>query len=303
MTDVMIAVEKLMRHQLILRGARSSFVGDTRASVHVFSIRGKGRLPPLVLVHGFSAAAATQYSALIHRLRPYFSRIVAPDLPGHGMSRLPQQGLSSPVMIRALREALDSALEEPAIIFASSLGGGVATRFAAQNPHQVHKLILCSPGGAPIPKQEMATFLQRFNIRSHREALQFVDQLFVQPNPLRHVLAFGIRRQFSRPHMVELLRGVREEDFLTPQELQSLSMPVLLLWGKGERILPDHNLRFFRENLPSHARIEEPASFGHAPFFDQGAAVAEHILDFARDHHGTPIRKEPPPGVQSLETP
>lgn len=282
-----------MRRQLILRGARSNFVHNAAGMVHFFEVKGTGRLPPVVLIHGFSAAAATQYGQMMRMLRPHFSRIVAPDLPGHGMSVLPEQGISGPVMINAIRDALDAALSRPAIIFGSSLGGAVAVRFAAQHPDKVLKLILCSPGGAPIPEHEMTDFISTFRIDNHRDALRFVDNLFPHGNRLRHLFAFGIRHQFNRPQMVELINKVRHDDFLRPEEVQSLTMPVLLIWGKGERILPNHNLEFFRENLRPHAQIEEPDGFGHAPFLDQGEKVAARIIDFARAvHHRSVLIRE-----------
>ncbi len=62
-------------------------------------------------------------------------------------------------------------------------------------------------------------------------------------------------------------------------------MPVLLLWGKDERILPRDHLEFFRRHLPEHARFEEPEGFGHAPYLDDVDAVARRILSFTSEVH------------------
>jgi pimeloyl-ACP methyl ester carboxylesterase len=60
-------------------------------------------------------------------------------------------------------------------------------------------------------------------------------------------------------------------------------MPVLLVWGREERILPRAHFRFFAQNLPAHAQIEEFNDFGHIGFMEQPAALTRRVLEFARD--------------------
>jgi pimeloyl-ACP methyl ester carboxylesterase len=84
-----------------------------------------------------------------------------------------------------------------------------------------------------------------------------------------------------------LLSSIAPDDMLRPEQLAALRMPVLLLWGRDERILPRAHLEFFRRHLPRHARFEEPEGLGHAPYLDDASAVARQILTFAADvHHG-----------------
>ncbi len=68
---------------------------------------------------------------------------------------------------------------------------------------------------------------------------------------------------------------------LTAAELEGLAMPVHLLWGRAERLLPPTHLAFFRAHLRG-ATIEEAHGFGHAPQLDDVGALADKLVDFAR---------------------
>jgi pimeloyl-ACP methyl ester carboxylesterase len=130
--------------------------------------------------------------------------------------------------------------------------------------------------------EELARFIRTFRLRSHAEALSFMDRVLVRPSqsPIRQLLAWGVRRNFGHRNMVDLLASITPDDFLRPEDVRALKPPVLLIWGQGERILPPSHLAFFRQHLPDHARVLTPQGFGHAPFLDDAGALAATILSF-----------------------
>jgi pimeloyl-ACP methyl ester carboxylesterase len=280
--DGTILFERLMRGLHNAMGARSHHVDYHGGSVHVLDLPGRGALPPVVLLHGFTASGSSQYGGMIRRLRPHVSRILVPDLPGHGESTVPTDGLCGEVMLRGVCAALDAQLGRPAVMFASSMGGGVAVRYAVERPRSLLGLMLCSPGGAPIAAEELKHFSRLFRPRSHRDALEFVDRLFPQRHPMRQAYAWGVRKQFNRPHFAELIERVREQQFLRPDDLRRLRVPVYLLWGKQDHVLPPAHLRFFREHLGGDLEIDRPARWGHAPFLHHADKVSERLLRFAQ---------------------
>ncbi len=275
--------ERMMRRAFMAAGARSLMVdyGD-RQRIHVLDLAGRGQLPTVVLAHGFSATGPTQYGALTRRLRPHVRRILLPDLPGHGSSSLPPAGLDAEVMVEALTAALDGLLDGPAVMFASSMSGGVAVHYALRRPKSLSGLMLCSPSGAPFEPGELEPFLGTFRVDSHRDALGFVDRLHRYGPLKRHVIAWGVRKQFGRPHLVALLEGKAQNQFLEPADLAALTMPVSLIWGAADDLLPVSHLRFYRHNLPPTAQVASPSHFGHAPFLHYPAEVAEMLLRFVR---------------------
>lgn len=271
--------ERLMRRVLMSLGARPCWVPFDGGAVHALVIRGHGTLPPVALLHGFSASGSSQYWSMVATLKRRVSRIIIPDLPGHGLSSVPV-GLDAAALQRGICRALEQLLDEPTVVFASSLSGGLAIRFAGAHPERLRGLMLCSPGGAPLLNGEREALFRLFRIVAHEDALVFVDRLFPTPHPLRHVYAWGVRQQFNRPHLVMLLDRVRDDLFLQPSELQALPMPVHLIWGAADRILPESHFAFFERNLPKTATIERPRHFGHAPFLHHGHELAERFLAF-----------------------
>jgi pimeloyl-ACP methyl ester carboxylesterase len=235
-----------------------------------------------MLLHGFAAEGA-HYAPLMRRLRPHVSRLIVPDLPGHGGSAPP----SSPLVPHELRQeiiaAFDQLLDEPAAVFGNSLGGLIALDYALSRPERVRRLILCSPVGAPTTAAELAELLRLFQLSGYSDALAFVDRLFVRRTILRRLIAWGVLRKFSAPKLQELLLGLRPGDMIDPRELAGLRVPTLLIWGQQDRILPRSSLDFFRRHLPAHVQIEEPAAQSHTPYLEDPGGVAARIISFLRE--------------------
>lgn len=276
--------EKIACRLLNAQGFRSRWIHTPAGRMHVLDKRGSGLLPPIAMLHGFSANAIS-YMSMLLRFIPYTRRLIAPDLPGHGFSHTPADGLQRKTVIEGLFSTLDQVIDEPVILVGTSLGGFAAARYAAAHPRQVRALVLIAPGGAPMPETQLQCFLDTFRIQGYSEALKFVDNMFASSPPLlRHALAHGVRSRFAHPELQRLLNDITPDDMLQPEELEALSMPILLLWGRDERILPRCHLDFFRRHLPNHACIEEWDNFGHCGFLEHPGAITKRIVEFSHNH-------------------
>ena len=269
--------EGALRAALAASGYTSRDVSTRGARVRIVEGRGGGKLPTVVLLHGLGSRGA-DYLPLLRRIRPHVRRVVAPDLPGHGASEVPAP-FDLDACVSALVEALDATLDEPAVVFGNSLGGFSAIRFALERPSLARKLFLASPAGAPSSPDELERTLALLRVESHGHALRFLETvLHREPGPFRHLVAWGLRRRFSavRP----LIERVPHAPSFTPDELARLTMPVHLVWGRSERLLPPSHLAFFRAHLRG-ATIEEPHGFGHSPWLDDVSRVARRLIAFA----------------------
>lgn len=274
--------DRLLVGQLNLRGFLSRHVLTKHGRVHVLDAKGRGSLPPLLVLHGFSAAAH-YYDGVMLRMRPYVRRIVAPDLLGHGLSEMPRGGLSEEGMREALLHALDHVLDEPAIVFGNSMGGAAALKLAILRPEKVKGLFLVAPGGALMTQDEIRELVAKFDLRTHEDALAFVDRLFAKPHLMRQVLAWGTRGQFDRPGLRSLLDQMRPSDLLTPEELGAIQAPTQLIWGAADRVLHPSSLEFYRRHLPAHARLQVIEHYGHVPHMDYPEELHHRLLAFAKD--------------------
>ncbi len=273
--------DRVLLQSLYLRGYTSRRLSTSVGKLHALETEGEGELPPIVILHGLSAAGQ-YYENLMRRVRPHVRRVVAPDMPGHGYSEMPAEGLDQETLGAGLREALDQILTEPAVVFGNSLGAAAAVRYASENPERVLGLFLAAPGGAPMTEAELCEFLEAFMLDCHDKALEFVDRLFHRPPTFRHLLAWGVRQQFGREGIEQLLRSVRSADLLKPEELRALPMPVTVLWGEADRILRPADRRFFEENLPPQAELLALREYGHVPHMCHPDSLARYVLDFTK---------------------
>ena len=273
--------ERIARLSLRVLGWQSRTVPTTTGSVHWIETPGRGALPTTVLLHGFNSSAGYN-GPLLQALRPHVRRVIAPDLPGHGFSSTPPD-LDGTRIYEGIRDALDRALDAPAVLVGNSMGAALALRYAVDRPAKVRGLALVAPGGAPLSALELAALQRTFTLRSHAEAEAFIDRLLVRRSRLRPIAAASLRRGFARPALRQLLAGLGPSNYLTVDEVRALTMPVLLLWGAEERVLPSSGLAFFREHLPAHARVEVVAGVGHSPQVDDCDGTARRLLAFFRE--------------------
>jgi pimeloyl-ACP methyl ester carboxylesterase len=261
----------------VLRGYRSSEVDTSEGRVHVLEGRGRGPLPTTVLLHGFGSAGV-HYSPLLRALRGDVSRLLVPDFLAHGFSARPPGPMTTERLIGAMREALDDRIgDEKAIVFGNSMGGYGALRYALASPHKVAALVLCSPAGTFRDVDQVRAI---FDMHGHADALRFLDRLFARPPALRHLIAWDLKQRFRRPELLEILEDVDERYAITPEHLAQLEVPVLLLWGTADRVLPRSHFEFYRENLPGHAKVEELEALGHSPYLEGPQVVASKIMRF-----------------------
>lgn len=249
--------------------------------MHCYDSPGFGNLPPIALLHGL-AAAATPFGSLLMRLRKDVRRVLAPDHLGHGFSAGRSAPLTPASLLGATRETLDCLLDEPAIVLGNSLGGAVAVRYALSSPKNVKALVLVSPAGAHCDDNEWRDLKRLFDMTTRADAAVFFRRVYHEPPWFLSLVAHEVPAAMASAPVRSLLLGANNSTALRPEELEALDVPVLLVWGQEERLLPETNLAYFRRHLPKDTRIERPDGFGHSPHIDAPDALADLIVDFAR---------------------
>jgi pimeloyl-ACP methyl ester carboxylesterase len=281
--------ERLTRTALTSRGVRSRHVKSSIAEHHVYDASGTssgpGALPPIVLLHGISSSAAI-FAPTIERLRRHARRVLAIEAPGHGLSSEPTVPLSPDALFESMAEVLLRELDEPAVVCGNSLGGAVAVSFALRHPDLVRGLFLTSPAGARMDHDTFRGFLELFELRNNVEARAFLRRIYHRPPWYAPLLGPEIRSSFTRKAVRDILDHAAAERLFSPEDLSTLRMPIYLLWGKADRLLPRDNLHFYRGALPPHAVFEEPDDMGHCPHFDDPSGYADRIRRFTQGLHG-----------------
>jgi pimeloyl-ACP methyl ester carboxylesterase len=234
-----------------------------------------------VLLHGIGSTA-TAFGPLLSLLRRHARRIVAPDYPGHGFSDEPRSPLTPAALFEAVTSALDTLESEPMVLVGNSLGGAVAMHYALARPERVRALVLVSPAGAHATEEEWAELRGAFDFATRAQANAFLDRVYHRTPLFLRLMAHEMPAAMRRRAVRELLASASNADAPPSAALAALRMPVLLVWGKSERLLPTTHFDYFKTHLPSHTLVVEPDGFGHCPHFDDPVRLAERIAEFVR---------------------
>lgn len=234
----------------------------------------------VLLLHGGGpgASAWSNFAANI----PVFAKsfhTVAPDQPGFGLSdkptEHPQYFVHSAGAVVAL---LDELGIERAHIVGNSLGGGAAVRLALDYPDRAGKLVLMGPGGlsvnvfAPDPtegvqnlarfaappgptREKLETFLRTMVYDQSLITDELIDERFAAastPESMAAMAAMG--KSFMDPETYE--QG------MLWREAHRLRQPVLLTWGREDRVNPLDGALVALKNIP-RAQLHVFGRCGH----------------------------------------
>lgn len=215
---------------------------------------GVGNGPTIVLLHGGGPGASSwsNFARNIPVLAEHF-HVIAVDQPGYGRSDKPTEHPQYFVhSASALKDLLDHLeITSRVHLLGNSLGGGAAVRFALDYPDRAGKLILMGPGGlstnlfAPDPT-EGVKLLSKFNYEPTRENLEAFLRIMVIDQSL--VTEELIEERFASASTPEALAATRamgksfaSADFekgMLWRDAYKLRQPVLLIWGREDRVNP-----------------------------------------------------------------
>jgi pimeloyl-ACP methyl ester carboxylesterase len=252
----------VMAVYLRCRGFRRRHVSTPLAQVHVYACKGRGTLPPVVLVHGIGGRP-TDYCRMLTALKQDHEAVIMPELPGHGFSRLYRRGtkVDRQGFVRSLESTLNTVIrpENPALLFAHSLGGVFGTHYTLKHPERVLGLVLASPTGAPFGAK-LPAYRALYSMRRLRDAREVALKGFNRAQP---ILPHFVWARLSAPLSQRMVMSDMFTHPLEPQELAALPVPVMLLWGEEDHLLPPEQFTYFANHLPAGTRIERPHGVGH----------------------------------------
>jgi pimeloyl-ACP methyl ester carboxylesterase len=226
-------------------------VTDTRrqvAGIPTAVLEG-GDGPPLVLLHGPGEFAALWGHVIPDLVTTH--RVIAPDLPGHGDSGLPDGRLDTRRVLTWIRELVDATCDTPPDVAGHLLGGAVAARFAAAHPDRVRHLVLVDTFGLRPTRPAMRFLLPllAFTARpTERSRDRFLAQCFVDFDAVRagmgdtweaaaaYELAWARSRTGKKALRSLMPRfGLRR---VPPAELAGIRAPTSLVWGRHDLQTP-----------------------------------------------------------------
>ena len=245
----------------------------------------------LVLIHGSNASLHT-WEPWAERLGNRY-RVILFDLPGHGLTGAnPTHRYATADFVDVVERVRAKLGLARFALAGNSMGGGVAWHYALAHPGRVAALILVDSVGQPEPGSQTPTLAFRI------ARMPVIRNLATVVTP-RSLIADGLPQAYAKPKLAddkaidlywELLRypGNREatiERFATPSDpatpalLKRLRMPVLILWGAQDHLIPVSSAQWLHANIPGSKLIVYPNT-GHIPMEERADQSASDVGAF-----------------------
>jgi pyruvate dehydrogenase E2 component (dihydrolipoamide acetyltransferase) len=239
---------------------------------------GAGDGPPVVLVHGFGADLNTwmfNQLALAER-----HRTIALDLPGHGGSTKTLVGPGAAMLADHLDLFFTALGIERVHLVGHSMGGAVALSLAERQPDRVASLTLIASAG--LGTEINAAFIDGFvKIARRRDAQEVLRLLVHDPDLVGRTMVEDVLRYKRLDGVTTALNQIAAEWFPNGQqrerfELARMTMPIQIIWGREDRIIPAAHAEALQGRVPVH--IVDNA--GHLPQMERAGEVNRLVAAF-----------------------
>ena len=219
---------------------------------------------PLILLHGLGGSSDWWRHNIDVLAERYL--VSAVDLVGFGRNRLFLRRSKLPLGFDEIASLLirwiETSFDGPVHLAGNSLGGQIAMHIAASRPDLVRSLVLIDATGIPF---EIAPGAHIENIampHGWRSFLLILMRDLFRAGPTALALAFArLLRDDARPLM------------------KTLRMPVLLIWGEHDPLVPLTYARQMLDEMP-HAKLRVIPHAGHVPMWENPRAFNEALLSF-----------------------
>ena len=239
---------------------------------------GGGDAVPVVFVHGFGGDLQgwmfTQPALAESR------RAIALDLPGHGGSVKEVGAGDAETLAAAVADAIGALGIERAHLVGHSMGGAIAATLARDDPERVASLSLIATAG--LGPAINGAFIDGFvRAQRRREAQEVFALLVHDPALVSRAMIEEVLRYKRLDGVQAALETIAGVSFANGRQsvvidLAALAMPVQLIWGRDDHIIPVAQAEALADRLPVHILDEA----GHLPHMEQPGEVNRLLARF-----------------------
>jgi pimeloyl-ACP methyl ester carboxylesterase len=199
--------------------------------------------PPLLLLHGGFLSIATSFGPILPQLAAT-RQVIAVEQQGHGHTA----DIDRPLTFEQEADDTAAALEylgiERVDVYGYSDGGNVALGLAIRHPELVRKLAFA---GTNITNDDLAPGIYDFMEGMTPEMLG---------DELRTMYEAEAPRPEDWPVLVEKIKQqVIALKGWTPEQLQGITVPTLMIFGEADVVTPERAVALFRQFPNAHLAV------------------------------------------------
>lgn len=201
---------------------------------YYYEIYGQGE--PVLLLHG--GLGSTELFAPALPKLAQARQVIAVDLQGHGRTSLGKRPIDLVAIGDDLSQLLTKLGYRQVDVFGYSFGGGAGLRLAIQHPDQVRRLAVMSApfaqnGFFPEMLPQQAAVGAKM-AGAMKETPIYQSYAAIAPDP----------SQF--PKLLDAMGAYMRKPYNWADDVKTLKMPVMLIYGDSDMIRPDHIVEFYR---------------------------------------------------------
>ena len=250
-----------------------------------------GQGPPVVLVHGYTAAVI-EWNFVWDELLARGFRVIAFDQRGHGRSTLGSEGIGSEPMAADLAAVLQHFDVRDGVLVGHSMGGFITIRAMldhADLTQRLRGLVLFATwagrilDGAPQNRLQIPLLqhgiLQRL-LRNHTIAVLFgAAQCGTRPSPAMISVFIESFNQHLDEHgpLLQIVRAFSREDRYP--RLAEIAVPTVVMVGSADRTTPPSHSRRLAAGIPG-ARLVTIPDAGHLLNWEAADELVDVIESF-----------------------
>ena len=268
-----------------------------------FRDEGNAKNPTVILLHGFNGSLLN-FDRLVPLLVEDY-RLVSIDLPGFGLTgAIPSADYSTESFIDTVTTLTTHLGIEKFSIAGNSMGGGVAWRYALNNPRKVESLILIASSGV-MTEEDSRKFAERkenspivwrlMNSNILKRFLSYYTPKFFATQGLKvsvydqklanieHAMQFHdlVLLEGSRNAILSMSMGSRSK-MHGPESLSRIEAPTLVIHGDKDNIIPIERSQVFEEYIDK-VEVKIYSQIGHLPMYEDPNKTANDIKSFLQN--------------------
>ena len=278
------------------RGSAPGLFAELSQGVTHYEWLGPPRGPVAVCIHGLTTPSFV-FRSLVRGLALMGFRVLVYDLYGRGFSDRPRGEQDRRFFLRQLGELLErEQVGGDLTVIGYSMGGAIATCFAADNPGRVRQLVLLAPAGMGMRLGKLARFIVDVPIlgdwvmlavyaHQQRKALRAEAGVPSSIPNITELQEAELDYKGYVPSVLASLRGILSEKLESEHAtLQRHHIPVLAIWGGEDTVIPPGAMGRMAEwhRDAKHEVIEEA---GHGLPYTHTEAVLAAMQRFLRTGH------------------
>jgi pimeloyl-ACP methyl ester carboxylesterase len=239
--------------------------------------RRAGKGTPVVFLHGASGAPVVL--PFMEKLATRYD-VIVPDHPGYGQTDEPEWLENIHDVAYFYLDFLQALKLEKAVVIGSSMGGWMAMEMAVRNTARIGAVVLVSPAGHFAEGAQPADIFllpQEEMVRKLFHDQKLAEQRLAIPETPESI-DLGLK---NRHTTARLAWEPRLHDPFLPKWLHRIDVPVSIVWGAQDQILPVATAHDLKRLIP-HAELNIFESCGHLPQVEQMEKFCDVVFRFAR---------------------